>query len=97
MTRKEHLLSITAEECNETAQRISKILRFGFSEIQPGHKQTNAERLTEEFSQLYGMFEMLQEEGHIQKILDNEEIQNKKIKVEKYLEYSKKIGTLTHS
>lgn len=96
MTRKEHLLTITSEECNETAQRISKALRFGLSEIQPGQKRTNIERFTEEFSQLYAMVEMLKEEGHIHKILDEEEIQNKKVKVEKYLEYCKQIGTLTH-
>jgi translation initiation factor 2 alpha subunit (eIF-2alpha) len=95
MDRKEHLLTILAEECNETAQRASKALRFTMEEIQPGQDLTNAERLLEEFNQLYAMFEMLQEEGHIGEILNESIIKKKKLAVEKYLNHSKVVGTLS--
>jgi hypothetical protein len=35
MNPTEHLLSCLAEECAEVAQRASKSLRFGLSEVQP--------------------------------------------------------------
>jgi hypothetical protein len=36
MTRDEHLMTIAMEECAEVAQRVSKAVRFGMEEIQPG-------------------------------------------------------------
>jgi hypothetical protein len=33
MTRKEHLLVIAMEECNEVAQRLSKALRFSLHRL----------------------------------------------------------------
>jgi hypothetical protein len=36
MTRQEMLLTIVAEECNETPQRVSKAIRFGLDEIEAG-------------------------------------------------------------
>jgi hypothetical protein len=94
MKRKEHLLTILAEECNETAQRVSKALRFTLEEIQPGQELTNAERILEEFSQLYAMVEMLHDEGHLTSILNESIIKKKKLAVEKYLLHSKEVGTL---
>jgi hypothetical protein len=95
MTRKEHLLTIAAEECNETAQRISKALRFSLEEKQPGQSMTNAERITYEFSQLYAMMEMLHAEGCIQDMTYEGDIEDKKLQVEKYLLHSEFMGTLT--
>lgn len=45
MKRHEHLLSILAEECCEVGQRVSKALRFGLDEVQPGQDLSNAERI----------------------------------------------------
>jgi NTP pyrophosphatase (non-canonical NTP hydrolase) len=58
MTRTEHLLSITAEECAEVAQRVTKAMRFGLTEIQPGQPFTNADRIMAEFNDLQAMIEM---------------------------------------
>ena len=97
MNRKEHLLTITAEECVETAQRISKALRFGMQEGEPGQDMTNAERIMEEYADIAAMFDMLVDEGVI--VFDSEgfykRVQYKKKNVEKYLLYSKQCGTLT--
>lgn len=46
------LLTILAEECCEVGQRVSKALRFGLMEIQPGQPLSNAERISEELGDL---------------------------------------------
>lgn len=98
MNRREHLFTILAEECGEVAQRASKINRFGVDEVQVGHADDNATRLVQEWSDLVGMMEMLQDEGHIP-VIDAKKFfamkEAKKIKVEKYLKLSKEQGTLT--
>lgn len=100
MTKKEHLLTILSEECIETAQRVSKALRFGLQEIQPGQELTNAQRIVYEFNDILAMMEMLQSENafnhHINgPVKDGDAIVKKKKKVEKFLELSKECGTLT--
>lgn len=97
MNRKEHLLTILAEECVETAQRATKALRFGINEIQEGQNQDNAERIVYEFNDLFAVMNMLVEEGYIkndEKLLNAEALERKKQRVEKYLLVSKKQGTL---
>jgi hypothetical protein len=95
MNRKEHLLTIMAEECVETAQRASKALRFGLEEVQEGQDLTNAERIVYEFNDLYAIMELLRREGHIPRVLDLGAIDLKMRKVEKWLKYSEEKGTLS--
>jgi hypothetical protein len=99
MTRIEHLLFCLSEECDEVGQRASKAARFGLHEIQPGQDLDNTQRLMGEFCDLIGVMEMLFEAGLVN--LSEEEaesrIQAKKAKVEEYLIYSAKCGTLTPS
>ena len=95
MTRKEHLLTILAEECNETAQRASKALRFTLDEVQPSQSLTNAERIVYEFNDILAVMEMLKEEGYIKNVVDNDAIAKKKIKINKFINYSNNIGTLS--
>lgn len=90
MNRTEHLLTILAEECAEVAQRSSKALRFGLKEIEPGQSLTNEQRICYELNDLLGVVSML---GLLN--IDLESIEAKKIKVETFLEYSRKQGTLT--
>lgn len=52
MTRDEHLLTIAVEECAEVAQLLSKALRSGVDEVQPGQALTNRQRIRAEF---YGL------------------------------------------
>lgn len=89
MNTTEHLLTILIEECNETAQRATKALRFGMQEIQPGQELTNAERIVCEFNDIVAVMAMLLEDGELPRIFDEEAQDKKRAKVEKYLRYSK--------
>ena len=92
MNRQEHLLVIFSEECNEIAQEVSKALRFGVNE-QRDLPTSNLERIQKEFNQLMAMRDMLWDEGVC--IRDDKQVRfDKRVKVEKYLTYSKKCGTL---
>ena len=95
MNRTEYLLTCLAEECCEVGQRVSKILRFGAKEIQPGYASTNIERLNDELADLYGVLRMLQLEdcGVILHSGTTDKMLEKEKKVNKYFEYSKKMGT----
>ncbi|HTJ52574.1 MAG TPA: hypothetical protein VL443_24130 [Cyclobacteriaceae bacterium] len=94
MTRKEHLLIMLMEECDEVSQRASKALRFTLEEIQPGQEFTNADRIVYEFNDLYAIMQMLQKEGAIPHIINQPALELKKEKVKKFLAYSKEVGTL---
>lgn len=100
MNRKEQLLVILMEECGEITEilnrvnkRTSKALRFGLDEIQDGETETNAERIVSELNDLYGVVELLTEEGYLPQ-LSRDEIEAKKKRIEKYFEISKEHGTL---
>lgn len=102
MTRTEHLLVILSEECSEVAQRCSKALRFGLEEIQPGQDKTNAQRIMDEINDLVATYQMLA--GPIvSPTLPlfrgtahewNSAIKAKQEKIEKFLDLSRKQGTL---
>ena len=99
MTRQEHLLTILSEECNEVGQRVSKALRFGLTEVEPGYefKMNNAERILQEYCDLMAVVHMLRDENilpdwSLSKM--SQMMEMKQMKVEKYLEHSKAQGTL---
>ncbi len=95
MKKTEMLLTILGEECVETAQRVSKAIRFTLDEVQPEQKLTNAQRIVYEFNDILAMMEILEEEGIFKNIIDREAINKKKIKVAKYLAYSAELGTIS--
>lgn len=98
MNRVEYLLTSLAEECAETAQRASKALRFGVDEIQPGQGDTNAVRLMDELEDIRVIVELLREEGVLSLgPIDGERFARKRAKVEKYMAYARKCGTLQWS
>lgn len=92
MDRKEHLLIILAEECMEVAHEVTKALRFGL-EDKWKENPTNAEKLTQEMGDLMAVFNMLVVEGHV-KPITKESIEEKYMKVEKFIVYSRERGTL---
>jgi hypothetical protein len=96
MNRTEHLLSILAEECVEVAQRATKALRFGLTEIQPGQDKDNAERILVEVADLLATLDMLTEEGHLRaRYVTDEMIQAKKDRIEHYFKRSRECGAMT--
>jgi hypothetical protein len=93
MTRVEHLWTILAEECVEVAQRVSKVLRFGHAEVQPGQPLDNAQRVNQEMMDLMAVCEMLHDEGVLPSLRASmpsykEHAEAKKAKVEKFLVFS---------
>lgn len=96
MNRKEQLLIILAEECSEVIKDVTKSLRFGLDDINPSdnHNKTNRENISNELCDLIAVAKMLLNEGYIDDYLDDVKIEKKQNKVEKYLNYSKDVGTL---
>ena len=97
MNRQEHLLVIISEECAELSQEVSKALRFGLNDHAPLSSETNVQRIVAEFNDLVAVFRMLSENNifNPDDILNDKSIQDKKEKVERYLTYSKLVGTLS--
>lgn len=95
MNKTEHYLTIAAEECTEVGQRISKALRFGLTEIQPGQPLTNAERIVVEAKDLLIILTELRVMGVIPAFHPTlEEASAKLSRVEKMFEVSRREGTL---
>lgn len=96
MNRKEHLLTKLAEECLETGQRATKALRFGLKEVQEGQGLDNSQRIIDEYMDILAVLSILFREGHANMPPDSiQQITQKEAKFEKFLEYSKSVGTLT--
>ena len=92
MTRKEHLLTIVSEECAEVAHRVSKALRFGMGEKEPGNCYNNRERIEVEVVGLLAALELagIIVEGEWVRAAMNA----KQAKIESHLRYSRECGTL---
>lgn len=99
MNRIEHLLGKIAEECAEIAQRAAKAQQFGLDEVEPKQDYNNAERINHEFNDLLGVMELVQKELYGWQVgtVDRARIEAKKAKVEKFLLYAMKVGTLQTS
>ena len=97
INRTEHLLICLAEECNEVAQRVSKALRFGLTEVQAGQNRTNAERIMDEFMDLTAVLAMLAEANQLDMDSSNMEakLKAKVARVEKYMSIAREQGTLS--
>jgi len=94
MNRLEHLLTILGEECSELHQETCKALRFGLDE-QRDLPTSNIERMQREFNDLLAMIEMVNDAYGDNVLFTDYPLKDaKKLKVEKYLLYSKELGTL---
>lgn len=95
MTIEQYLLACLAEECAEIIQSVNKALRFGLDNHHPDREETNLQEITKELQDLLGVAELLTEHGvDLSNIADRNSIDNKKEKVMKYIDYSRKRGTL---
>lgn len=93
MTESDYLLTKLIEECAEVIQRATKALTFGIAEVQAGHTQDNATRLTHEFGDLQAVWEMLSEKGVVREPTIYM-LAAKREKMGHYMQYSRKLGTL---
>jgi hypothetical protein len=84
-------------ECAKAQQRIDKALRFGLDEVQPGQDLTNRARIRAELHDLMGSLEIANALGVIQFPNDRDAIEEKKMKLLHYMDYSEKLGALKRS
>lgn len=97
MRREQFLLLKLAEECAEVAQRASKQIQFGDTEVQVGQSLTNGERLKQELLDLNVIVGMLQDSSEIptwSKKEYKQAMKAKKQKLQKYIDLSVKLGRL---
>lgn len=106
MTTDEHKLTVVGEECVEVVMemmlallrmnmRVSKSLRFGTDEVQPGRLFSNGDRVMYEFCDLVASVEACQEAG-ILPVLDPKVVEGmkaeKRQKVLNFLKFSGSLG-----
>lgn len=89
MTKEQYLLFQLAEEAAEVAQRASKAARFGMQEKQPGQEMNNETRLVYEMNDLLAVMDSVL--GH-QAWMDEIAQHDKRLKIEKYMAYSRELG-----
>jgi hypothetical protein len=94
MTEDEYFMIKVSEECSEVSQRVTKLLRFGSAETQPGQPLTNQERLEDEFADLLAAYQHLVIRGQARQP-SNSVIGVKMSKITKWLKYSRECGVVT--
>ena len=95
MNRSEYLLTCLAEECAEAAQRVSKALRFGLREVQPGQPLTNDDRICDELRDLIAVAHILHSEGVIGWFMpESLDVTSKRDKIERFMAISREQGCI---
>jgi len=87
------LLTILAEECCEVAQRCTKALRFGTSEIQPGQNLSNSERIEMELGDVKAVIRRLADMGIIYFESIDRNAVAKQPKLNKYLQNFERVNS----
>ncbi len=97
MNKKELLLVKLIEECAEVSKVATKYLRFGGSSVGPKENFSNEQLLFEELLDIWATWQYLSEEGIVDEPGEEvDELLYKRIeRIDKYLEVSKQLGTLT--
>ncbi len=103
MTRAECLQVKLAQEASEVAHITTKALLFGLHEKYEGPENPkeldNAARILDEIEDMLVVLEMLKIEVGLDlaQISDPNERERKRAKIEKWLTYSQRVGTLTET
>lgn len=95
MNRQQLLLAKLAEECSEVAQIALKTQQFGLDEKRPGQPYANRERIHQEINDMLAVIEMLNKEFNFDFKPSRLKILNKKKKINKYADYSVRLGQVT--
>lgn len=94
MNKREHLLTCLIEECSEIQKPICKAQRFGENDHYPEATITNIEEVENEIDDLMGVIELLREEGILRRPINPINVEKKKAKIKKYMEYARNVGAL---
>jgi hypothetical protein len=109
MNETEHGLVTVVEELSEMVLELSdlsacaaraqqagcKALRFSLDDGYPNTKRTNASDLVKEFNDLVGAMERFSEKHGLEGLFNRSQIEDKKVRIEKWLSHSETQGTLT--
>lgn len=93
MKKEEHLLVCLSEECAEIIKAVDKSLRFGLDDHHPNESASNYDRLEYELNDLYGVVELLSDVG-LHFPVDKNQVEEKKEKLKKYMEYAEAKGMI---
>lgn len=92
-TSQAELLVILAEECGEVAVRVSKALRFGLDEVQPGQDATNAERIGQELQDVAALVSVCVEAGVLSVDLEEPAARRRKLlRVSRFCQHEENIA-----
>lgn len=96
LTKEQYLQICAMEEAAEVTQRLSKALRFGLDEVQPGQSLDNRQRLEGEIIDLVAVLMKLEEVDaiNLQRPEQEEALHDKLDKIAKYMAYSRDQGLL---
>ena len=94
MNRTEHLLIKLGEECAEIQKEVAKAQLFGLDDCKPGTTVSNLDAIRHEYNDLHAIVEMLKEAG-IDLPVSREKIDEKKRRVEIWMEHARSKGILT--
>lgn len=94
ITIEQHLLSKISEECGEVVQEVSKAMLHGLEDKKPKQELTNKQKLENELCDLIAVARMCVDRGilDIDEIFNNDKMDIKITKVEKWLKYSQDNG-----
>jgi len=95
MDKQNYLLVCLLEECAEVQKAITKTLRFGLEDTKPNTNTTNKELIEDELSDIQGIIELLKEECGVEIKTSINTILEKKKRVRRYMDYSRKSGFLS--
>jgi zinc finger protein len=103
MTEHEHLMTVATEECAEVAHRIAKAMRFGMDQVQEDAddapeenpaRLTNKQRIEHEYYQLRATLGLVGIDAWTTSPVSARVEREKVEKVRRYLERSRRCGTL---
>jgi hypothetical protein len=100
VNRAEYLLTVLGEEGSEVAHRVSKALRFGADEVQPGQPDTNGERIRFEVYDVIASYLIAADENdglpplHLDADIIAQMKATKRAKIETFMQISREQGTL---
>lgn len=94
MNTEQYLLTCLMEECAELAHITSKAIRFGLDNTDPLTGLVNVDLLRKQASDVFGVFELLNQYTTVAIRVNSGEIDAKKERVEYYMEKSRELGIL---
>lgn len=90
----DYLLSCLSEECGEVVQAVGKSQRFGLYDTPRPHELGNFQQLEKEIHDIIAVYEELCEELGEDPDLNQTLISNKKVKLTKWMGYSRIVKRL---